>query len=266
MTTHSKILWAASVLALTVPALAQNDKAVHDRMVKLQSEANRLQAVDPAGALVLKTKANDLRQSLIHPGAPTGGGSYSVVAAPYSVSGPCGGLDSGTPGATVGGSMTSAPIAILDYTTITDTITIGGLGAQTFDVDLNVNIVHTWNSDLVIKLTSPAGTIATVSAYNGGSYDDVFNGTLFDDESANDVLTYGYVNGVAAPDLRPESGFNALFRGENPNGVWTLSVEDTAGADQGFLNNWSLSITDGVVVHVPPSYAMTTHTTGVISV
>ncbi|HTF90739.1 MAG TPA: proprotein convertase P-domain-containing protein, partial [Planctomycetota bacterium] len=213
--------------------------------------------------------AEEIRQSLIShapAAASLNGGGYNVVAPAYSVSGPCGGLDSGTPGATVTGNMTSSPIPILDFVLISDAITIGGLGTTTFDVDLNVNITHTWNSDLEIKLISPLGTAATVSLFNGGGNDNIFAGTLFDDESANDVTTYPYTNGVAAPDLRPEQGFNATFRGENPNGAWTLTVEDFAGLDQGTLNSWSISVTDGTIVHVAPSYSMTTHSTGVISV
>ncbi|MEO6710338.1 MAG: proprotein convertase P-domain-containing protein [Planctomycetota bacterium] len=238
-------------------------------MARLQAQANRLFATDPAQAMKFKLAAEEIRQSLIShapAAASLNGGSYNVVAPPYSISGPCGGLDSGTPGSTVTGNMTSAPIPVLDYTLISDSIAIGGLGTQTFDVDLNVNITHTYNSDLEIKLISPLGTVAIVSDFNGGSNDNVFAGTLFDDQSANDVTSYPYTNGVAAPNLRPEQGFNNAFRGENPNGNWTLTIEDFFGLDQGMLNSWSISVTDGAIVHVPPSYSMTTHSTGVISV
>ena len=268
MTIQSNLLWAAATLALSVSASAQ-DKAVYSEMIRLQQHANQLYLTDPAQALLLKQKAEVLRQSLLQPtpiANPAGGnGSYSSIRAPYSFSGPCGAFDSGTPGNTVTAAMTSAPIAIIDLGTIFDTITVGGLGTRIYDVDLHVNITHTWCSDLVITLQSPAGTVANVSANNGGNNDDVFNGTLFDDESANDVNTYAYTNGVAAPDLRPGQSFNNTFVAENPNGVWTLTIQDTAGQDVGFLNNWSLTITDGAVIHILPSYVTTTFSTGAIA-
>ena len=40
----------------------------------------------------------------------------------------------------------------------------------------------------------------------------------------------------------PEGALGA-FIGENPNGVWTLEVEDVAAADDGSLNGWSLDVT-----------------------
>ncbi len=271
MATHSNLFWAAAALALSVPAFAQN-KSLHAEMLRLQQQANQLYATDPAAAMKLKQKAEDLRESLVfHTPALNAGnsnqsGGYSAVAPPFSTTGACGALDSGTPGSTVSVASTNTPLPIPDVSTMFDTLVMSGLGTQTFDVDLNVNITHTWNSDLVITLTSPMGTTQLVSANNGGSNDDVFAGTLFDDQSANDVVTYAYVNGVAAPDLRPEGDFNSSFRGENPNGVWTLTIQDTAGGDVGILHAWSLSITDGVLVHVPPTYVGPTFSTGVISV
>ncbi len=264
---------AVAALFTTLPALAQSKAAAHVELLKLQQAANQYAATNPVLAEQFKLRAEALRKSLIlapslvqAPAAGAGSGSYNVVAPPYSTSGPCGAFDSGTPGNTVSVASTATPIAILDYTLISDNVVISGLGTQVFDVDLTLAIVHTWNSDLVITLVSPAGTIANVSVNNGGAEDDVFNGTLFDDQSLNDVVTYPYVNGVAAPDLRPEQSFNTKFRGENPNGTWTLTVEDIAGADQGFLNSWSLAVTDGTIVHIPPAYSISSFSTGAISV
>lgn len=111
MVIQSKIVLAVASLALSLPAVAQS-KAVHTEMVRLQQQANQLYATDPAAAAALKLKAEALRLSLIprtpalgsSASNPTGGnGSYSAVAAPYSINGPCGGLDTGTPGNTVSG-------------------------------------------------------------------------------------------------------------------------------------------------------------------
>ncbi len=275
MTINSNMFWAASALALSVPAFAQSKIPVQDEINKLEQQVNQIYLTDPALATKLKQRAEELRQSLIVrlPSLSTGAaqsggnGSYSSVAPNYSINGPCGAFDSGVAGNTLTVASTATPIPVPDLTTTIDTVVVAGLGTQVFDVDLNLAITHTWNSDLLITLTSPAGTVIAASSHNGGSNDDVYNGTLFDDQSANDPVTYPYVDGVAAPDLRPQGGFNAHFRGENPNGVWTLTIADTVGGDFGILHSWSISVTDGTIVHVPPSLgATTTFTTGAIAI
>ena len=257
-----------ATFALSSSALAQS-KDVLAEVARLEAQVNQLVATNPALAAKLKQRAALLMQGLagpvLAPQAPAGG--YNVVAPPYSIPGVCGALDAGTPGSTVTTASTTTPVAILDVATVFDTITVGGLGTQTFDVDLTVNITHTWAADMDISLTSPAGTVADVSSDNGGGNVDVFAGTLFDDESLNSVTTYAYTTGVAAPDLRPETSFNGAFRGENPNGVWTLTITDDAGGDTGTLNSWSLSITDGAIVSIPPSLGSpTSYSSGPLAV
>ena len=51
-----------------------------------------------------------------------------------------------------------------------------------------------------------------------------------------------YTNLVPEATLVPEEAMGA-FVGENPNGVWTLSIADDAAIDSGTLNSWSLDIT-----------------------
>ncbi len=272
MFVKSSLTLALASLAMTAPAVAQ-DKAAYNEMIRLQQQVNQLAATNPALAAQLKLRAEAIHQ-LLFPTPATlgsstangGSGGYSAVAPPYSFSGPCGAFNSGTPGTTLLFPNVNGPIAIIDLATVFDTIPVSGLGTQTFDVDLTVAITHTWCSDLSIVLTSPAGTNVPVATGRGGGNDDVFNGTLFDDQSANSVATYPYVNGVAAPDLRPEASFNLGFAGENPNGAWTLTITDTAGADVGMLNSWSLSITDGTVVAIPPAYSISSFSTGPISI
>ncbi|MBL0336251.1 MAG: proprotein convertase P-domain-containing protein [Chitinophagaceae bacterium] len=135
---------------------------------------------------------------------------------------------------------------------ITSTITIAGAGTQIFDVNMLTNIQHTFNADLDITLMSPAGTVVTISTDNGVGNDDVFNGTLWDDNanpggqvpySTNNgmVTDNAYTNLVTATPLTPEEGL-AAFIGENPNGVWTLTISDDLSGDGGSLNSWGLDI------------------------
>ncbi|MFY9225614.1 MAG: proprotein convertase P-domain-containing protein [Blastocatellia bacterium] len=147
----------------------------------------------------------------------------------------------------------NTPVAIpTGPAVVTSTITVSGAAPYLFDVDLQTFITHTFNADLDITLTSPSGTVVTITTDNGGANDDVFNGTTFDDDANpagqvpystnNGVVTdHLYVNLVTATPLTPEEPL-AAFIGENPNGVWTLTISDDLGGDGGSLNSWNLDI------------------------
>lgn len=153
-------------------------------------------------------------------------------------------------GVTTFTNSTATPIA--DVAVTTSTITVSGLGTSLEELTALTGITHTFNADLDITLKSPAGTVVTLTTDNGGSNDDVFNGTLWNDKAnpagqvpytTNQGLITDstFTNAVVATPLTPEESFGA-FRGENPNGVWTLTISDDAAGDTGTLNNWSLNL------------------------
>ncbi len=144
----------------------------------------------------------------------------------------------------------------------TFTMKVAGVGTV-WDVDVQTFLRHSYTSDLSVTLTSPAGTTVTLSSRNGADLDDIFNGTLWDDQakaSGGDAVTLAtFTNGVAAPRLSPEEPL-AAFRDEDPNGTWTLTVTDFyAPLDTGRLDSWSLTLhtTAGApfTVTVNPAYA-----------
>lgn len=129
-------------------------------------------------------------------------------------------------------------------------IVVASVGAYLTDVNVQTFITHTFAGDLDFTVTSPSGTVVTLSTDNGGGSDNVFNGTIWDDQAnpagqvpytANLGLTtdHTYVNNVVATPLAPEEGLSA-FVGEDPNGTWTLRVCDDAGGDIGTINSWNL--------------------------
>lgn len=81
-------------------------------------------------------------------------------------------------------------------------------------LSVTVNITHTFIGDLIVKLTSPTGTVVTLHNRTGGSTDNLRQ-------------TYTPAN----------------FNGQLSPGAWKLSVSDNAGIDTGALDNWSLTIT-----------------------
>ncbi len=147
----------------------------------------------------------------------------------------------------------NTPVPIVDNGVTTSTIVVAGAGSYLFDVDVTTAITHTWSADLSITIESPAGTIVTLTTANGGSNDNVFNGTVWDDDANpggqvpytnNDGIAtdHAYVNLTVASPLVPEEALGA-FIGEDPNGTWTITIADTALADTGSLNAWSLELT-----------------------
>ena len=114
---------------------------------------------------------------------------------------------------------------------------IVALVGTVLDVDVSVDITHTWDADVTLDLISPAGTVVALTAGNGGSGDD-FAGTIFDDEGAIAVAA-----GVApfAGRYQPD-GLLSDFDGEAAAGTWTLELSDPIAVDQGTLNSWSITI------------------------
>jgi subtilisin-like proprotein convertase family protein len=98
--------------------------------------------------------------------------------------------------------------------------------------DLNVclDLIHTFDGDLDIYLTSPTGTIIELSTDNGSGGDDMLC-TEFDDE-AIDLVTAGVApfSGSFIPE-----GLLSGVDGENALGDWLLCITDDAGGDIGYI-------------------------------
>ncbi|HEX3601183.1 MAG TPA: proprotein convertase P-domain-containing protein, partial [Lacipirellulaceae bacterium] len=141
-------------------------------------------------------------------------------------------------GETVSVSSTDVPRLIFDSLTTYSTISVTGLHSIN-DLDVFLDIAHTFDSGLQVFLTSPNGTRVHLFGGVGGSGDN-FMSTTLDDEAAT-----GIGDGIAPFDgsFRPQELLSA-FDGQDPNGIWTLEVSDTLSAGFGVLNNWSLNITD----------------------
>lgn len=148
-------------------------------------------------------------------------------------------------------NTTSVPLTDVGLTT--STIVVSGMEPYLLDVNLMTALQHTFAADMDVTLTSPQGTVVTITTDNGGGNDDVFDGTVWDDDAnpngavpytTNDglVTDHGYTNGVAVPRLVPEEGL-AAFMSEDPNGTWTLTVSDDLVIESGFLNGWGLELT-----------------------
>ncbi len=118
------------------------------------------------------------------------------------------------------------------------------------DVNVLVNLNHTWDSDLAINLLFN-GTNVLLSNHRGGSGDGYSN-TVFDDEAATPISAGG---APFAGSFRPEQ-LLASFDGMDAFGIWTLQVSDTVGADGGTLYGWSLDLAGANNVPEPATLAL----------
>ena len=135
---------------------------------------------------------------------------------------------------------TNVPIAIsaAGTPTVTSTLSIPS-GGTISDLNVNLNIQHTWINDLTATLTSPAGT--TVQLFSrqcnpGASVNDI--DATFDD--AGIAIACGDFPGISGTVL-PAQVLSA-FNGQTSTGTWTLTVSDAFNADGGSINAWSLNI------------------------
>lgn len=143
---------------------------------------------------------------------------------------------------TVTVASTNVPLVIPDTDpgTIVSTLTLGptSISGKITDINITLDIPHTFDDDLDVFLEHPDGTIVELFTDVGGS-DDNFTGTTLDDEAGTDITS------GSAPfsgTFRPEGNLSD-FDGKDPRGTWKLHVTDDAGDDVGTLNSWSLTIT-----------------------
>jgi gliding motility-associated-like protein len=100
-----------------------------------------------------------------------------------------------------------------------------------------LDITHTWDADLEIKLQAPDGTIVSLAIQEGGSGDN-FTGTCF-----TGVAIQSITNGIApfTGDYLPTEPLGTINNGQNANGVWSLCIQDIFGSFTGTLNSWSIT-------------------------
>ena len=103
------------------------------------------------------------------------------------------------------------------------------------DVNVLLDVSHTWVGDLEITLSSPGGDSALL-AENRGSLGNGYTMTLFDDEAPVSIAS-----GTApfTGSFSPEEPLST-FDGERLGGAWELELIDEVTSDSGMLNSWSV--------------------------
>ena len=135
-------------------------------------------------------------------------------------------------------SSTGPPIPIPDNNATGATSTIAVVDPSIVqDVNVTVNVTHTYDADLTLSLITPANTPITLAARRGGSANN-FTNTVFDDEAANPI------SGGTPPftgSFKPE-GLLSAADGVSGAGTWKFKVVDSALVDVGTIDNWTLNL------------------------
>jgi subtilisin-like proprotein convertase family protein len=130
-----------------------------------------------------------------------------------------------------------ASVAIPDNGTVTQSIAVRD--AFTYEnLDVAVDITHSFVSDLTLTLIAPDGTRLRLFDRTGGAGDN-FTGTIFDSEAATAISA-----GVApfTGRFRPVQSLAPLYN-RDARGTWQLEVRDNATGDVGTLTNFTLLFT-----------------------
>ncbi len=104
--------------------------------------------------------------------------------------------------------------------TVTDNVTID-------DLNVGLNLEHTWRGDVRVTLTSPAGTSVNIAALPSNDSNDHFDVILDSDsgnpldDNTNNATGSPYYERTAAP-----SNSLSAFDGELAQGTWTMEIWD----------------------------------------
>jgi subtilisin-like proprotein convertase family protein len=156
---------------------------------------------------------------------------------------------------------TDTPIAIPDSPAppIVSIIVVPPSDNQVLDVDVDMNVTHSWVGDVGMTLNKDAATVAifdrpgvpaTTFGCSGNNIDIVMDDEGTDGSVDGSCTTatpaYPVPDGHYTPD-NPLSAFDGL----GVDGPWTLTVGDGAGGDTGTLDSWALIIEESPPVSSP---------------
>jgi cysteine-rich repeat protein len=142
--------------------------------------------------------------------------------------------------ATVAGSGSAIPNGFPDGIELP--VLVSSLGVLLYDVTVTLDVRHGTAADLDLLLTSPAGTTIDLATDIGDVRDDLFAGTTFDDRAGSPISDLRLPDDGSAVALAVPEGALGAFIGENPNGIWYLTVADDGFGDAGALAGWSLTL------------------------
>jgi subtilisin-like proprotein convertase family protein len=139
------------------------------------------------------------------------------------------------------------PVGVFDSIVIEESFSV-------LDLEVQINITHTWLGDLCVKLSKDGGEpqllMSRIGTDTGGNLCHAFSPFGCSEDNLNVVLDDDAADSIedqCETDLsgtfRPDPGSLAGFLGSDAMGTWTLNVIDNDGGDVGTFVSWSLIFT-----------------------
>ncbi len=139
------------------------------------------------------------------------------------------------------------PVALAENATTTIQFSVPPSAGRIRDLDVGLNIFHTFNGDLDVTMTHVPSGVSLVLFTDVGGTDEGFVIRL-NDEAGTDIGTANNpTDGVISGTFNPEdAALLSAFDGIDASGLWRLTVVDdtAAGADVGTLFGWTLFVTN----------------------
>ncbi len=151
-------------------------------------------------------------------------------------------------------SFPNAPLpdnapGVSDTITVPDSVTIT-------DVDVVLQVTHTWVGDLCVTLTHNLVTVRVIArpglvpdTCNAtgccGCPENNYAGIILDDEGSGGAIENQCVFNLTSPPNYTPNEALSTFDGLDSAGDWTLTISDNAGLDLGTFDSWALIITSG---------------------
>lgn len=126
---------------------------------------------------------------------------------------------------------------IPDQSVLIDSIVVSD-ARDVKDVNVTINIVHPFVSDLYISLVGPGGQQVDLVRNIGGSADN-FTFTVFNDQAPRSITSATSADAPFTGGWRPLQPLS-VFNDQSAAGQWQLIIRDTKGNDVGSLLEWSL--------------------------
>jgi len=139
-------------------------------------------------------------------------------------------------------TSTDTPVAIpTGPGSVSSTIMVPG-NPRIADLDVAINLNHTFMQDIDAHLVSPAGNdnglFTDIGAATVGGPQTLMD-IVLDDEAA---LPFAFAMSASWRN-QPELAYRlSWFDGEDAGGNWTLTLRDDATGDGGTLNSWSITV------------------------
>lgn len=140
--------------------------------------------------------------------------------------------------------QSGGPLPILDYAVITDTLDVDFPGVL-LDVDLELDIQHSYSGDLEITLKMVDGPVITLVDRPGTAplyCNQADIRAVFDDEATADASQACSLSPALSGLLRPEQPLS-VFDQFPAASRWQLVVADRSAPDSGVLNRWCILAT-----------------------